>query len=157
MNDFSVLEEYSSSEMTLSHNNTDGTVDFYEISAHYSNGKVADVYITITKTLNGRQIFSIEYDFLSIDSVYLEDIVAPIWFLRYTNILERRCVYEKTFIRYNLTCVNASTFLLQGELVWQCYRYALVFGCNTDRSCFRRSVYLYVIRNLHLPQMQNRD
>ena len=78
MNDFSVLEEYSSSEMTLSHNNTDGTVDFYEISAHYSNGKVADVYITITKTLNGRQIFSIEYDFLSIDSVYLEDIVAPI-------------------------------------------------------------------------------
>lgn len=78
MNDFSVLEKYSSSEMTLSHNNTDGTVDFYEISAHYSNGKVADVYITITKTLNGRQIFSIEYDFLSIDSVYLEDLVAPI-------------------------------------------------------------------------------
>ncbi len=78
MNDFSVLKKYSSSEMTLSHNNTDGTVDFYEISARYSYGKVADAYITITRTLNGQQIFSIEYDFSSIDSVYLEDLVAPI-------------------------------------------------------------------------------
>ena len=77
MNDFSVSKEYSSSKITLSHNNTDGTVDFYEITAHYLYGKVESAFITITRSLNGQQIFSTSYDFLNIDSVYLNDLVAP--------------------------------------------------------------------------------
>lgn len=78
MNDFSVLKEYSYSQITLTHNNTDGTIDFYEIQPHYSNGKVNSVHFTITRSLNGEQIFSTGYVFLEIDSVYMEDIVAPI-------------------------------------------------------------------------------
>ena len=78
INDFSVSKQYSSSKITLSHNNTDGTVDFYEITSHYPQGKVDSAYITITRSLNGTQLFSIEYAFLNIDSVYLKDLVAPI-------------------------------------------------------------------------------
>ena len=78
INDFSVSKQYSSSKITLSHNNTDGTVDFYEITSHYPQGKVDSAYITITRSLNGTQLFSIEYAFFNIDSVYLKDLVAPI-------------------------------------------------------------------------------
>ena len=58
---------------------------------------------------------------------------------------------------YHPTCLNASSLLLQGELVWQCYRYALVFCCDTDCPFACCALYLYVIRYLHLPRVQNRD
>ena len=78
MKNFYVSKQYSYSEITLSHNNNDGTVDFYQITPGYLNGKVNSVHFKITRSLNGEQIFSTEYVFLDIDSVYLENVVVPI-------------------------------------------------------------------------------
>ena len=75
MADVNFIKDYSWADLIYSHNNNDGTVDRYEIRYYYD---MSQVNIKITQFLNGEENSSVEYFFLDINSIYLENIAVPV-------------------------------------------------------------------------------
>ena len=69
------VKDYSWADLAYTYDIGEGAMERYEIRYFYDMSRIS---IKITQLLNGEDISSVEYSFIDIDSMYLENIISPI-------------------------------------------------------------------------------